>query len=46
VDLIKVIPLACCRMFLERLVGASKFLTTLVTLSLQLWDQTGFALVY
>jgi hypothetical protein len=27
----------CCRMSLERLVGTLKFLTTLVTLSLQLW---------
>jgi hypothetical protein len=35
VDSIKVIPLACCRMSLERLVGTYEFLSTLVTLSLQ-----------
>jgi hypothetical protein len=35
VDSIKVIPLACCRMSLECLVGTRKFPTTLVTLSLQ-----------
>jgi hypothetical protein len=38
VDSIKVIPLACCRMSLERLVGSRNFPTTLVTLSLQLWN--------
>jgi hypothetical protein len=31
-------------MFLERLVGTRKFLTTLVTLLLQLWNSTGTAL--
>jgi hypothetical protein len=38
VDSIKVIPLACCRMSLERLVETRKFPTTLVTLSFQLWN--------
>ncbi len=38
VDSIKVIPLACCRMSLERLVGTYEFLATVVTLSLQLWN--------
>jgi hypothetical protein len=44
VDSTKMIPLACCRMSLECLVGTRKFLTTLVTLSLQLWNLTGTAL--
>jgi hypothetical protein len=38
------IPLACCRMSLERLVGTCNFLTILMTLSLQLWKLTGSAL--
>jgi hypothetical protein len=38
VDSIPVIPLAWCRMSLERLLGPRKFPTTLVTLSLQLWS--------
>ncbi len=37
VDSIKVIPLAWCRMSLERVVGTCKIPTTLVMLSLQLW---------
>ncbi len=37
-DSIQVIPLAWCRMSLELLVGTRKFLTTLLTLSLQLWN--------
>jgi hypothetical protein len=41
-----VIPLGCCRMSLERLVGTCKFPTTLVTLSLQLLIYTGVVLVY
>ncbi len=36
VDSIKVIPLASCRMSLERLVGTGKFPTTLLTLLFQL----------
>jgi hypothetical protein len=38
VDSIKVIDLACYRMYFERLVGTRKIPTTLVTLSLQLWN--------
>ncbi len=33
-------------MSLKRLVGTREFLTTLVTLSLQLWIQTGITLAY
>ncbi len=46
VDSIKMITFACCMMFLERLVETRKIPTTLMTLSLQLWNWTGFALVY
>ncbi len=38
------IPLANCRMSLECSVGTHYFLTTLVTLSLHLWNWTGTAL--
>ncbi len=37
-DSIQVIPLACCMMYLERLVGTHKFLITLVILSFQVWS--------
>jgi hypothetical protein len=40
----KVIPMVCCRISLDRFVGTCKFPTTLVTLSLQLWNSTGTAL--
>jgi hypothetical protein len=38
VDSITVIPLAYCWMSLESLVGTRNFPTTLMTLSLQLWN--------
>ncbi len=37
------IPLAWCRMSLERIIGTRNFPTTIVTLSLQLWNLTGTA---
>ncbi len=46
VDSNKVIPLACCRMSFDRLLGTRKFPTTLVTLSLQLWNWIGYLYRY